>query len=208
MSDNAFKRDEMYGYKVSLDENHTFAEGHHNVFELNEDDTEVTALQKILDVYFDTESLDSLSKFIDYKIDFSISFLDTICLILTTKLNEMNSEYEELERQGNDIAHRMTKGELTGQVFTKEEKIEMFDMQQAILVKRRRAKDTLTVMRVLLENMEKSRNFILGMNRRQFSPSSNRFQGDPEFKFKSKESQSRTAVTHQPKVTVQSNTLY
>ena len=204
--DNAFKRDEAYGYKVSLDENHSFAEGHHNVFELSEDDTEVTALQKILDVYFDTESLDSLSSFIDYKIDFSISFLDTICLILSSKLEEMDEEYEELERQGNDISHRMTKGELTGQVFTAEEKIEMFDLQQSILVKRRRAKDTLTVMRVLLENMEKSRNFILGMNRRQFTPSSDRFRNDPEFKLESKESQSKTTV-HQPKVTVQTSTL-
>lgn len=209
---SGFKTDSEFGYHVSLDDDHSFAEGH-NIFELCEDDTEVSALQKILDCYFDTETLDSIAGFNDYKIDFSISFLDTICLIFKQKIKEVNIQFNELERQCTDITHHMTKPELTGQAFTAEEKIKLFDEQQALLIQRRRVKDTLSIMRALLENMEKSRNFILGMNRRMYSPKSEKFKDDPEYKFESKDRQtagtniSNNASTGVTTVSIQEHTL-
>lgn len=185
MNDNGFKSDEDYGYHISLDDDRDYPEGH-NSFDFNKTDTEVTALQKIFDQYFNTETLDAVAEFTNHKLDFGVSFFDVICLIMKEKMKDVNIQFSELENQLSDISHRMTPG-LGGQTFTTEEKVEMFDLQQDLLNKRRNVKDVLTVMRVILENAEKSRNFIFGMNRRQYSAKSQRFSEDENYHYSAKD---------------------
>lgn len=183
-----FKTDEEYGYQVSLTEDRDFVAGHN--FGFNKTDTEVTVLQKIMDAYIDTTDIESATKFMSHKLDFSISFLDTICLILMEKIQEISALYDEIERQIQDVAHRISKSHLSGCTCTNEEKIEIFDLQTELYAHRRDIKDGLTSMRVLLENMERSRNFFLGMNRRQYNPKSERFNGNPDYQCGPKESKS------------------
>jgi len=185
VNETVFKSDKDFGYHVSLVDGREYAEGH-SLFGLNATDTEVTALQKILDKYFDTTSLDGIASFADYKLDFSISFLDTICLIMNEKIAETNAQFRELEDQLSDISHRMTPS-LSGQQFTTEQKVELFDMQRDLLSKRRNVKDALTVMRVFADNIEQVRNFVLGMNRRQYSAKSQMFSDDVNYHYGAKD---------------------
>lgn len=180
-----FKTDDAYGYHISLEEDRSLQAGHD--VGLTSEDTDVTALKKIFDSYIDTSSPDKTAEFIDHKLDFSVTVLDSMYLVLRDKVKEANEQFEEVERELGDISHRMSKTYLSGKTFTSEEKVDMFDKQQELLVRRRNLKDSLTVMRVLMENFEKSRNFILGMNRRQYSAKSNRFKEDPEYSCESKE---------------------
>lgn len=179
-----FKSDEEYGYKISLDDERSYARGY--AFGFTEADTDVTALRKIIDGWFDVSSIDHIKAFADYKLDFSINVLDTLVLTLTEKVEKVRQEFSELEDESNDIAHRITKAYMTGKTVSPKEKIQIYDEHEEVLVQRRKVKDTLSVLEAILDNMVKSRNFILSMNQRQYRAKSTRYKGDPNFNIGSK----------------------
>lgn len=179
-----FKSDEDYGYKISLDEQRGYARGYK--FGFSETDTDVSALRKIINGWFDVSDIKHIEAFADYKLDFSISVLDTLVLAFTEKVEKVRKEFNELEDESNDICHRVTKAYLTGKTVTPKEKIQVYDEHERILVQRRKVKDTLSVLEAVLDNMIKSRNFILSMNQRQYRAKSTRYKGDPNFDMQSK----------------------
>lgn len=179
-----FKSDEEYGYKISLDDERSYARGY--TFGFDETDTDVSALRKIVNGWFDVSDIDHIKAFADYKLDFSINVLDTLVLALTEKVEKVRKEFTELEEESNDIAHRITKRYMTGKPVSPKEKIQIYDEHEEVLVQRRKVKDTLSVLEAILDNMVKSRNFILSMNQRQYRAKSTRYRGDPEFNIGSK----------------------
>lgn len=179
-----FKTDEDYGYKISLDDERTYARGY--TFGFTETDTDVTALRKIIDGWFDVSDIEHIKAFADYKLDFSINVLDTLVLAFTEKVEKVRKEFAELEDESNDISHRITKAYLTGKTVTPKEKIQVYDEHEKVLVQRRKVKDTLSVLEAVLDNMIKSRNFILSMNQRQYRAKSTKYKGDPNFDMQSK----------------------
>lgn len=187
------KPDREFGYCIDLNSNRNYSEGHKLGFDRN--DTEVSALQKILNAYIDTTSIKNLSKFPGYKIDFALSIFDTIYLVTKEKLDAANIQFTELNKELTDIAHRMTKTFLGEQYFSNEEKIKIFNDQQELLNQRRLLKDTICVLRVIMEHIEKIRNFILGMNRRQYRPKSQRYKNNDDFILKAKTSDSQYEPT-------------
>ena len=197
---NGFKTDEDYGYCIELSNSRKPLSGHKLGFDKN--DTEVSAIAKILQAYFNTESIEKLIKFSEYKLEFALSVIDSFYLSAKDILIKGNDQYDELEKQLTDLAHKMTKNKIGGYEFSVDEKIEIFDIYQELLNKRRLLKDTLAVLRVLVDNMEKTRNFILGMNRRNFTPKSQRFKDDEDFVLKSKDNheQQQTVVYIQPTI--------
>lgn len=174
-----FKTDEEYGYKISLDDEREYARGY--AFGFSETDTDVSALRKIIDGWFDVSDVEHIKLFADYKLDFSINVLDTLVLALTEKVEKVRREFEELEYESNDIAHRITKAYLTGKPVSPKEKIQVYDQHEEVLVQRRKVKDTLSILEAILDNMVKSRNFILSMNQRQYRAKSIKYRGNPEF---------------------------
>lgn len=179
-----FKTDEEYGYKISLDDERVYARGY--TFGFTETDTDVTALRKIIDGWFDVSDIEHIKAFADYKLDFSINVLDTLVLAFTEKVEKVRKEFAELEDESNDISHRITKAYLTGKTVTPKEKIQVYDEHEKVLVQRRKVKDTLSILEAVLDNMIKSRNFILSMNQRQYRAKSNKYKGDPNFDMESK----------------------
>ncbi|MCM1220975.1 MAG: hypothetical protein NC548_41465 [Lachnospiraceae bacterium] len=179
-----FKSDEEYGYKISLDEDRSYARGYR--FGFNESDTDVSALRKIINGWFDVSDIEHIKAFADHKLDFSITVLDTLVLAFTEKVDKVRAEFAELEDESNDIAHRITKAVLTGKSVTPKEKIQIYDEHEKVLVQRRKVKDTLSVLEAVLDNMVKSRNFILSMNQRQYRAKSTKYKGDPNFDMRSK----------------------
>lgn len=200
--DNKFKTDEEYNYRISLDENRSLPQGHE--VGLTGEDTDVSAIMKILDSYIDTSTPDTTITFINHKLDFSVTVLDSMCIILRDKVRDVEAQFIESEKELEDISHKMTRAYLVGKTFTSHEKVEMFNIQQELFIRRRDLKDTLTAMKVVMENLEKSRNFILGMNRRQYNPKSERFKDDPEYACISREEHAANNSTN-VSVSIQEN---
>lgn len=174
-----FKTDKEYGFVVDLKDERGLPEGHSLCF----DDccSDVRALQKILDMYIDVSSRESIESANDHKMDFALNFIDSMIVIMRNKnvvaLNSLN----EVEAELNDVNHRIVKPTLSGRTLSKEEKLEIYDLQEELLIQRRRIKDIFTIQKVFIENMEKTRNFILSMNQRFYSPKSDRFKEDKNF---------------------------
>lgn len=174
-----FKTDDEYRFNISLPENRKLPKG--NNFDFHNNTTDVEVLKEILDGYFDTSSLESTSQFPSYKMDFSINVIDAMIIITKEKLENTIKYFNNIESQLNDINHRIIKSGLYGNKMSKEEKLEIFDMQEELLMYRRKIKDTMSVEKVMVENFENIRNFILSMNQRKYKPKSNRFQNDDNF---------------------------
>lgn len=174
-----FKTDDEYKFNISLPENRKLPKG--NNFDFHNNTTDVEVLKEILDGYFDTSSLESTSQFPSYKMDFSINVIDAMIIITKEKLENTIKYFNNIESQLNDINHRIIKSGLYGNKMSKEEKLEIFDMQEELLMYRRKIKDTMSVEKVMVENFENIRNFILSMNQRKYKPKSNRFQNDDNF---------------------------
>ena len=174
-----FKTDDEYKFNISLPENRKLPKG--NNFDFHNNATDVEVLKEILDGYFDTSSLESTSQFPSYKMDFSINVIDAMIIITKEKLENTIKYFNNIESQLNDINHRIIKSGLYGNKMSKEEKLEIFDMQEELLMYRRKIKDTMSVEKVMVENFENIRNFILSMNQRKYKPKSNRFQNDDNF---------------------------
>lgn len=190
-----FKPDKDFGVNISLTEDRSLPKGH-KIFNLQYTDTEVDAIKKILDKYINTSTLDSACELNNHKIDFSITFLDSMIIIMTKKFEETEKYLKDVESELNDISHRIIKPTLSGNPLTKEEKIKIFDMQEELLVYRRNLKDSISIQKVFIENLEKTRNFILSMNQRMYTPKSERFQNDSEFYIKcSKNKDTRVNTT-------------
>lgn len=180
MGSSKLKTDEEYGYTVSLNQDRPLPEGH-DIFNFGTTKNEVAALSKIFNKYMNTTTLESTCKIPEYKIDFSLNFLDTMIIIVGKKMEQTIQYLEDIETQLNDISHRIIKPSLSGRVMTKEDKLKIYDMQEELLMRRRNIKDALSMQKVFIENMEKTRNFNLAMNQRMYSPKSERFQNDPGF---------------------------
>ena len=178
-----FKTDEEYGYNINFTKDRHLPAGHD--FNITNHDDEVSALEKILNGYFDVSSIEKASELTNYKMDFGIVFLDSIIQILSKKYSIVNEYAEELDKQTSDMSHKMTIPYLSGQTISKEEKLEAYETLEKIYVQRRKIKDTLSILRVTIENFEKTRNFIVSMNRRQYSPKSKKFHGDKSFRIHS-----------------------
>lgn len=177
---NTFKTDAEYNYQVDLLPDRDIPVGHTG-FDFNPNDTEVDALIKILDAYIDTSSPEKIFEFQHHKLDFSITVLDSMILILSGKKTMVQVYYDEVERQLEAINHRIIKPHIEGRVITTEEKLDIYNQNEALLVRRRNLKDTIAVLKVNIENLEKSRNFILGMNQRKYTPKTNRFKNDDRY---------------------------
>lgn len=180
MGSDKLKKDEEYGYTVSLNEGRPLPEGH-DIFNFGATKNEVAALSKIFNKYMNTTTLESTCKIPEYKIDFSLNFLDAMILIVTKKMEQTMQYLDDIETQLNDISHRIIKPSLSGRVMSKDDKLKIYDMQEELLMRRRNIKDALSMQKVFIENMERTRNFNLAMNQRMYSPKSERFQGDPGF---------------------------
>lgn len=174
------KTDAEYNYQVELTPDRDMPKGHRG-FGFTPDDTEVEALQKILNGYIDASTPDKAIEFSNHKMEFSITFLDSFILILTDKKSMIQAYYDEVEKQLEAVNHRMIKPHVEGRVLSMEEKLELYDIQEKLLIQRRSLKDTVSALRVNIENLEKSRNFILGMNQRKYTPKTDRFKNDDNY---------------------------
>jgi hypothetical protein len=131
--------------------------------------------------FMDTSSIESARRIPSQKIDFSISVLDTMILIATKKLAEITKYYEDIELQLADLSHRVIKPKIIGENMTKEEKLNIYDIYEDLLISRRELKDAMSMLKILIENTEKTRNFNLSMNQRMYRPKSDRFKDNPNF---------------------------
>ena len=182
-----FKPDTEYSCQIELLPDRDIPKGHEG-FGFTEKDTEVDALTKILDKYIDVSDINKAVSFCNHKIDFSVTFLDSLIIILSDKKATMQAYYEEVDKQHEAINHRMIKPYVDGRMLTNEEKLEVYNMLEKLLVERRNLKDAIALLKVNIENLEKSRNFILGMNQRKYTPKTERFKNDSRFQLgKSKE---------------------
>ena len=175
-----FKSDADYNYQVELLPDREMPSGHTG-FNFNDTDTEVTALNKILDAYIDTSSIESVGNFQHHKMEFSITFLDSMILILSRKKATVQSYYDEVEKQLEAINHRILKPYVDGRVLTDQEKLDIYSQYETLLIQRRNLKDTIAILKVNVENFEKSRNFILGMNQRKYTPKTDKFKNDDRY---------------------------
>lgn len=171
------KTDAEYGLQVSLDPDRALVPG----YPIPPVSNDVKALQEIIDSYINVDSTESLIKFMDCKVDFAVSFLDSIYLIVSKKYDIASKYYEDLDNELTDISHNILRPYMGGRVIDKEEKLQIYEEQERVLLYRRDIKDSLTVMKILMENIEKARNFILGMNKRQYSSRSTRYRSDPNY---------------------------
>lgn len=178
---NGFKTNKDYGYRVYMDENRDYADGH-NLFVFKEDFTEVDAIKSILSGFIDTSSADEFAKFNDHSIDFAISVLDTFILKLTEQLKEGKKFLEDIEKEQNDISHKMIQPYLYGTSISIDEKLQIYELNEQVLIKRRKVKDSITIIEILLDNYTKSRNFILAMGKRKYSPKSEEYKNNKEFR--------------------------
>lgn len=175
-----FKSDADYNYQVELTPDRDMPVGHKG-FNFDIQDTEVNVLKKVLDAYIDTSDMSTIMEFTNHKLDFSIIFIDAMILILSDKRAIIQAYFDEVDKQLEAINHRMIKPYVDGRVLAKEEKLEIYDMQEELLVERRNLKDTIAVLKVIVENLEKSRNFILGMNQRKYTPKTDKFKNDADY---------------------------
>ncbi len=179
-----FTTDEEYGYKIFLNNDRGFPAGH-VVPGVTAGMTDVELLQKIFDSYIDESNEDSVDEFSTYKLDFSTNLLDTLVLIYKKKYDTINSLLIELDKQETDIAHKITRPVIMGLQLTDKEKLEIYDSQEELYIKRRHMKDALLIFSVLLEHAEKCRNYVLGMNKRKFVPVSAKYSNREDFKITS-----------------------
>lgn len=175
-----FKSDTEYGIQIELTPDRDLPIGHKG-FNLDETDTEVTALQKILDKYIDTSSSEAMLEFNDHKVDFSVVFIDSIVKICEIKCAEMESVFDEVNKQIDAINHRILKPYVDGKALTIENKMEIYDMYEELLIQRRRLKDSIAALKVFIDNSKKSRNYILGMNQRKYTPKTDKFKNDADY---------------------------
>ena len=175
-----FKSDADYNYQVDLLPDRDMPPGHTG-FGFTAGDTEVEALGKILDAYMDTSSPESIFEFQHHKLEFSITFLDSMILILSDKRAIVEAYYDEVEKQLEAVNHRILKPYVDGRVLTNEEKLDIYNQNETLLVQRRNLKDTIAVLKVNIENLEKSRNFIFGMNQRKYTPKTDKFKNDDRY---------------------------
>ena len=175
-----FKSDADYNYQIDLLPDRDIPSGHTG-FGFTENDTEVDAISKILDAYIDTSSPESIFEFQHHKMEFSVTFLDSMILILSDKKATVQAYYDEVEKQLEAVNHRVLKPYVDGRVLTNEEKLDIYDQNEKLLVQRRNLKDTIAVLKVNVENLEKSRNFILGMNQRKYTPKTDKFKNDDRY---------------------------
>lgn len=174
-----FKTDKDYGFAVDLKDDRPLPDGHNLYFGNCCNDVE--ALQKILDMYVDVSTRETIESVNDHKMDFALNFIDAMVITMKEKNNIVLESLNEVEAELNDVNHRIVKPNLSGRTLTKEEKLEIYDLQEGLLLQRRRIKDVFTIQKVFIENMEKTRNFILSMNQRFYSPKSDRFKEDKNF---------------------------
>lgn len=177
------KSDDEYGL-VTLEPNRTLPAGYK--INTSPGDTDVSILKRILDEYITVDTVDDVIKFMNYKTDFAITILDAVSIIIDEKLKKVMKFNKEIEEEFEDINHRIIKPHLVGTTLPKEDKLEIFDETARILVERRHTKDAMTLLRVYKENVEKTRNFILGMNHRQYSPNASKNSGNPDYHIPSK----------------------
>lgn len=173
------KTDDEYGYVVDLKYDRELPAGH--TINIKNISTEIDALKKMFDRYMDTSTIEKACDIASHKIDFSVSFLDPMIIIMNSKMIETMKYLDDVEVQLQDISHRIIKPSLSGKVMSKEEKLKIYDMQEELLLRRRNLKDALSMQKVFIDNMEKTRNFNLSMNQRKYRPKSERFQPDPDF---------------------------
>ena len=173
------KPDKEYDTRISLEDNRQLPNGH--TFHHAGEHSDVEVIDKILSGWFNDENIETISEFSDYKMDFALTYIDTMIIIMNEKMNTTRKYFEEIEHQSEAISHRIIKPFLSGKPINKEEKLEIYDLQENILVKRRKLKDTLSIMGVFIENMEKTRNFILSMNTRYYTPKSDKFKNDEKY---------------------------
>ena len=174
------KTDQEFGYGVSLNAGRPVHEGH-TLFHFDTSMTEVEAIKELIGEFMDVSSPESIANFNRYKIDFGLSILDNMIIVLTEKMVKTNEYLGETQAELDDISHRIIKPSLSGRVMTADEKMSLIEMQESLLILRRDLKDTLAAQKVLIENLEKSRNFIFTMNQRMYKPKSKRFEKDPDF---------------------------
>ena len=191
------KTDKEYGYLTELPKDRSLPEGHqiditdisgltispdgHNII------TDVKLIEHILNSYIDVSTIDNAASFSNYKLDFGIVFIDTMWQVMYSKFLDMASYCSELDRQVSDIQHRMTKPYLLGQTISREDKLILYEILEDVCIKRRQIKDTMVVIKTFLENIDKIKNSILSMNKRQYFPKSDRFQGDKTFEITNNE---------------------
>ena len=180
-----FKKDEEYGYTVNFERGRHLPEGHKNIFNFRNSDTEVDVIKKIIDEYIDTSDVKSVAEFNNHKIDFATNVIDSIIIILNEKLNQVQSLNDETDNSLADVSHRMIKPMLNGTTMNIEDKVNLFDIQSDLLLSRRYIKDAISALRVMIENTEKCRNFILCMNNRKYTPKAERFKDNDDYKIDS-----------------------
>lgn len=174
-----FKTDKEYGFVVDLKDERGLPEGHNLCFD--NCCTDVEAMKMILDMYIDPSSRESIESTNEHKMDFALNFIDSMIVIMREKNVVVLDALNEVETEINDVNHRIVKPTLSGRTLSKEEKLEIYDLQEGLLLQRRKIKDVFTIQKVFIENMEKTRNFILSMNHRFYSPKSDRFKEDKNF---------------------------
>lgn len=176
----AFKKDSAFNTPLSLAPDRELPVGH-NGFNFNECTDEISALQAIIDEYIDTTSLETILTFYEHKIDFSVTFIDSLILILSKKYSLIHEQYDETEKQLEAISHRMIKPFIDGGTTTNAEKLEIYEQQEHLLIQRRNLKDSIAVLKVCIENFENARNFVLGMSKRRYTPQTDKYKNDDRF---------------------------
>jgi hypothetical protein len=170
--------DEEYG-TVVLKEGRPVPKGHYMDIRAYND---IEALKTILDEYIVCSEA-GLCNFTDHKLAFALEFLDGLYLLIDQKYQYADERVKELCKRESDIEHKVIEPMLKGGAqYSTEEKCDIFDKLGDTLEKRRKVKDAEKILEVFRDNIEKTRNFIIGMNQRRFSPKSEYFQRDESYK--------------------------
>lgn len=180
--------DAEYGYQLFLEEDRGYPEGHEltkNIQNLSTL-TDTHIIRHIVDSYMDLSTDESIKRFSNYKLDFSENYLDAFCQIYKEKAEKAKVMLDEFDKQEADLSHLIIKSKMIGNSpLTDKKKLKIFNELEELYIKRRWVKDMYLTARVLLEHAEKSRNYVLGMNKRQYSPMSEKYGNDKEFEIPS-----------------------
>ena len=107
------------------------------------------------------------------KTDNAIDLLDKICKRIDALNKSYNSQLEEAQNQKDDLEHIYLAKKLNGESSDHVNKIT--DDMGNIIILRRTLKDASSVTRVIFENFNRTKSFLVNMDTRYYSPKSNEF---------------------------------
>lgn len=139
------------------------------------------ALKLIIAAHINTSTQENVVTLSKNRETLADTLLDAWCQLLEERVKEVSQMVDESEKELIDLEHTKTIPVVNGYPLTNENKLRMWDIEEKVAVNRRYVKDVQSILYIFLTNMRKTRNFVLGMKKRKYSPKSKRFQRDDLF---------------------------